>query len=244
VENSDVCGEPDGLPLVVRVATISSGPPPVSSTGLSRSPDFADITCSCYLEDQPELTTWYSLGFYFDEGLPVLREQFWGSRRSLEEVLALAELCGVPRSSWTPAREEMPADGSLPMALQPSDGRRLRAAPSYGLAAWPRDRAADRRRTPSEVFEELLDEGYDGDHEPVRPMAVFLGQVLQAHPFVPGAARDDTVWYENPMWSVRPRLALFELQFAAVPTMLPWLTAVAGRHAVHLYDPQADAQLT
>ena len=97
--------EPDGLPLVVRVARVIDGPPPTVATGQPRSPDFAEVTCSSYLLDEPQQRVDYSLHFYFDERLPVLREQYWGSRGSLEEVLTAAEKCGVPRSDWISTSE-------------------------------------------------------------------------------------------------------------------------------------------
>ncbi len=239
METGEACGEPDGVPLVVRVAKIVDGPLPTVASGQPRSPDFAEITCSTYLLGEPRQRVSYSLHLYFDEGLPVLREQYWGSRGSMEEVLTAAEACGVPRSDWTSTSELAEASAELPMAIQPSDGPRLLASRTYDLAAWPRSDGPD-GRPPAEWFKKLLDEEPDGSTGPVPQVAAFLKEVLQAYPHVPGAASEATPWYTNPAWFARRRLALLELQFAAVPVLLPWLTVTALKHGLHLYNPQAD----
>lgn len=244
--------EPDGLPLVVRVARVIDGPPPAVSTGQPRSPDFAKVTCSSYLVDEPQQRVDYSLHFYFDEGLPVLREQYWGSRGSMEEVLTAAEACGVPRNDWISTSELSEASDELPMALQPSDGPRLVESRTYDRAAWPWNELPE-RSSPAECFEELLDEECfeelldeepNGPATPVPQVAAFLEEVLHAHPYVPGAARDDTPWYTNPAWFTGRRIAMLELQFASVPVLLPWLTVTAVKHNLHLYNPQADVLYT
>lgn len=139
MEIREPCGEPDGPLLVVRVARIVNGPPPAVATGQPRSPNFAEITCSSYLVEEPQQRASYSLDFYFDEGLPVLRWQHWGSRGSLEEVLTAAEACGVPRTDCTSTSELSESSDELPMARQPNDGPRLVASRAYDLAAWPRN---------------------------------------------------------------------------------------------------------
>lgn len=233
--------EPGGMPMVVRVATVVAGTTPAASTGQPRSPDFAYITSECYLVNG-RLQYAYRLQLFFDEGLAVLREQYWGSRGFLEEVLEAAVLCGVPRLCWRRTNQELLPVKDLPEALQRHSGRRLIGSHSYELAFWPRDYRQGRE--PAAVFNEPYDEETPGDSALTPSIAAFLDAVLHAHPYVPGAGRDDTPWFDNPSWSAEPNLVLLDLQFGAVRSLLPWLAVTAEEHGLDAYDPQTESLLS
>jgi len=246
LEQDDDVGEEEALDVlrVVLVADVGGGTSPAASTGQPAAPSYADITTDISPDPaRPPEDPNHNLHLYFDEGLAVLREQWWGSRSSLEEVLRAAELCGVPRDRWRHAHQDWPQGPDLPEALQPSTGPRLRAQRSYDIAVWPADGAAEACVAAAESYQRRLDSCSWPNGTSSKNVDAFLDEVLTVHPFQCTPDHAHNPWQVHPRQHADSDLTELSLNFWAVRTVLPAVVHAAHRHGLLAYDPQAETLL-
>ncbi len=233
--------EVSGVNRVVLVAAVGEGTTPAASSGQTAAPTYASITTTVYADPfAQEETSDFSLHLFFEEGLTVLREQWWGSRASVEEVLGGAELCGVPRDRWRHTHQDWPHE-ELPEALQPSSGPRLRAQRSYDFAVWPKEWSSGRSAAEAYRRRSTADTGPRRD--PDAALVRLVERLLSAHPYTTEPDYSHNPWDDHPFRWADGDYADLRVKFWAVPAMCVTLAQAADSCGFEAYDPQTRAAL-